>query len=165
MNKPVNITVEDLTQPLVIPVEAFISRDYAEAEADKLWAKVWQQAGRVEEIPTTGNFITYEICNDSILIVRTAPDEIKAYHNVCPHRGRRLVSTPPGAHSASGRKKTFICGYHAWTFDLDGKPAYILDRDDWTDKLTDVCASLKQVRVDTWGGWIFINRRIQPRSA
>jgi len=152
-----NICVEDLSEPLVIPAEAFISREYAEAEADRLWAKVWQQAGRVEEIPKIGNFFTYEICNDSILVVRTATDVIKAYHNVCPHRGRRLVSTRADAHSASGRKSKFVCGYHAWTFDLDGKASYILDKDDWKGKLTEVCSSLREVRVDTWGGWIFIN--------
>lgn len=157
MSNPNNIKVEDLEKPLIIPVEAFISREYAEAEADKLWAKVWQQAGRVEEIPEVGNFITYEICNDSILIVRTAPDTIKAYHNVCTHRGRRLVSTPEGAHSASGQKTKFVCGYHAWTFDLDGRATFILDKEDWKGSLSDMCTSLREVKVDTWAGWIFIN--------
>lgn len=157
MNKQANISVENLSEPLLIPVEAFISKDYANAEADKLWAKVWQHAGRVEEIPEVGNFITYDICNDSILIVRTAPDTIKAYHNVCTHRGRRLVSAPEQGHSASGKKTKFVCGYHAWNFNLDGKATYILDKDDWQGKLTDQCTSLREVKVDTWGGWIFIN--------
>lgn len=157
MNKPINIGVEDLSEPLLIPVDAFISKEYADAEADRLWAKVWQQAGRVEEIPEVGNFITYEICNDSILIVRTAPDTIKAYHNVCTHRGRRLVSTPDGAHSASGKRMKFVCGYHAWNFDLDGKATYILDKDDWKGALTELCTSLREVKIDTWAGWIFIN--------
>ncbi len=157
MNKPANIKVEDLEHPLVIPVEAFISRAYAAAEADRLWSKVWQQVGRVEEIPEVGSYITYEICNDSILIVRTTPDTIKAYHNVCTHRGRRLVSTPTGAHSASGQKTKFICGYHAWNFNLEGKATYVLDKDDWKGQLTDQCTSLREVKVDTWAGWIFIN--------
>ena len=157
MNKFENIRVEDLSDPLVIPVDAYVSREYAEAESDRLWSKVWQQAGRVEEIPAVGDFITYEICNDSILIVRTTPDTIKAYHNVCTHRGRRLVSTPQGAHSASGNKPKFVCGYHAWTFNLDGKATYILDKNDWGNALTDRCTSLREVKIDTWGGWIFIN--------
>ncbi len=77
LNKPADITVEDLSEPLTYPVEAFISPEYAKAEADKLWAKVWQMAGRVEEIPEVGNYITYDIGDDSILIVRTAarPDQ------------------------------------------------------------------------------------------
>ncbi|RLU03159.1 MAG: aromatic ring-hydroxylating dioxygenase subunit alpha [Ketobacter sp.] len=157
MDKRTNITVEDLSEPLMIPVDAYVSKEYAEAEGDRLWAKVWQQAGRVEEIPEPGSYITYEIGNDSILIVRTGAESIKAYHNVCTHRGRRLVSTPQGEHSACGRQKKFVCGYHAWTFDVDGKATYILDKEDWKGQLTEMCTNLKQVRVDTWGGWIFIN--------
>ena len=83
---------------------------YARAERDKLWRKVWLQAGRVEDLPQVGSFITYDILDDSVLIVRTAPDTIKAYHNVCAHRGRRLVDTPPGARNASGRRQQFVCG-------------------------------------------------------
>ena len=98
MSKSVNISVEDLTEPLTYPVEAFISREYAEAEKDRLWPKIWQMAGRLEEISEVGSFITYEIDNDSIIVVRTGPDTIKAHHNVCPHRGRRLIHTPKGCN-------------------------------------------------------------------
>src|SRR5580658_2296993 len=105
VNKQANIAIEDLSEPLTYPVEAFTSPEYAKAEADRLWAKVWQMAGRVEEIPEVGNYITYEIGDESILIVRTASDKLKAYHNVCAHRGRRLVSTPAGANRACGMRK------------------------------------------------------------
>ena len=100
MNKPEKILSDDLSEALTYPVDAFISREYAEAEAERLWSKVWQQAGRVEEIPNVGDYITYNIVHDSILIVRAAPgdgpDAIRAYHNVCPHRGRRLVGDNTG---------------------------------------------------------------------
>ncbi len=157
VNVASNIGVEDLSEPLTFPVEAYISAEYAHAEADKLWAKVWQHVGRVEEIPEVGNYITYEIGTDSILIVRAASDSIKAYHNVCPHRGRRLVGTPRGANHACGKTMKFGCNYHAWTFDLQGKATYILDQDDWQGALTEARTSLAAVKVDTWGGWIWIN--------
>lgn len=157
MNKPANIAAEDLSEPLTFPVEAYISRDYAEAEGERLWAKVWQHAGRLEEIPEVGDFITYEIGNDSILIVRAAPDRLKAFHNVCPHRGRRLVDTPPGANGASGNRTRFICGFHAWTFNAEGQNTYLLDKEDWQGALTDERTCLSEVKVDTWGGWIWIN--------
>jgi nitrite reductase/ring-hydroxylating ferredoxin subunit len=152
-----NVSVEDLAEPVTYPVEAFVSPDYARAEADRLWAKVWQVAGRVEEIPEPGDYITYEIGEDSILIVRTATAAIKAYHNVCPHRGRRLIDTPPGENRACGKKKAFVCGFHGWTFNLDGKNTYILDKDDWKGVLDEGRTSLYEVKVDTWGGWLFIN--------
>jgi len=53
MNQKADIILEDLSQPLTFPADAYISREYAEAEAEKLWAKVWQHAGRVEEIPNS----------------------------------------------------------------------------------------------------------------
>src|SRR5580693_1472809 len=84
---------EELPEPLTHSVEAYISEDYARAERDKLWRKVWLQAGRLEDIPEVGNYITYEILDDSILLVRTAPETVKAYYNVCSHRGRRLIDT------------------------------------------------------------------------
>jgi phenylpropionate dioxygenase-like ring-hydroxylating dioxygenase large terminal subunit len=152
-----NVSVEDLAEPVTYPVEAFVSPDYARAEADRLWAKVWQHAGRVEEIPEPGDYITYEIGEDSILIVRTATGAIKAYHNVCPHRGRRLIDTPPGENRACGRKKAFVCGFHGWTYNLDGKNTYILDKDDWKGVLDERRTSLSEVKVDTWGGWLFVN--------
>ena len=158
VNIPVsNVSIEDLSEPLVIPVEAYISEEYARAEGDRLWAKVWQHVGRVEEIPEVGSYITYDIAKDSILIVRTAPDKIKAYHNVCTHRGRRLVGTPAGANQACGKTQKFGCNYHAWTFNLEGKATYILDKGDWKGALTDERTNLAEVKVDTWGGWIWIN--------
>jgi hypothetical protein len=60
-------TAEELSEPLTIGVEAYISEDYVRAERDKLWRKVWQQVGRVEEIPQVGNFLTYDILDDSII--------------------------------------------------------------------------------------------------
>jgi phenylpropionate dioxygenase-like ring-hydroxylating dioxygenase large terminal subunit len=148
---------EDLSDALTYSVDAYTSEDYARAERDKLWRKVWQVAGRLEEIPEVGNFITYEIMDDSIIVIRNAPDTISAYHNVCPHRGRRLVDVPPGARNASGDRNQFICGFHGWRFNLDGENTHIPHREDWGDALTDECASMTKVAVDTWGGWVWIN--------
>ena len=148
---------EQLSKPVTIPVDAYISPEYARAERDRLWNKVWLQVGRVEEIPEAGNYLTYEIAGESILIVRAGPDQIQAYYNVCPHRGRRLVDTPEGARNASGKRAQFVCAYHGWRFNLDGENTHILHREDWQGSLTDACTSLRKVNTDTWGGWIWIN--------
>ncbi len=148
---------EQLSKPVTIPVDAYISPEYARAERDRLWNKVWLQVGRVEEIPEAGNYLTYEIAGESILIVRAGPGQIQAYYNVCPHRGRRLVDTPEGARNASGKRAQFVCAYHGWRFNLDGENTHILHREDWQGSLTDACTSLRKVNTDTWGGWIWIN--------
>jgi len=149
---------EVLSQPVTIGVEAYVSEDYARAERDKLWRKVWQQVGRVEEIPEVGNYLTYDILDDSIIVVRTGPNEFRAHPNVCMHRGRRLIDTPDGAKNACGRaRKSFVCGFHGWTYGLDGACTHIRERDDWKGALTPENTHLARVNVDTWGGWLFVN--------
>ncbi|SHM65748.1 aromatic ring-hydroxylating oxygenase subunit alpha [Cryptosporangium aurantiacum] len=150
--------IEPLSQPLTIGVEAYISPEYARAEADKLWAKVWQQVGRVEELPKVGSYLTYDIQDDSIIVVRSGPESFRAYYNVCAHRGRRLLDTPEGKHDARGRGRGFTCGYHGWKYNLEGENTFIPQRDDWPCGLTSANNGLTPVKVDTWGGWIWINQ-------
>ncbi|MBY8859851.1 aromatic ring-hydroxylating dioxygenase subunit alpha [Nocardia sp. CA2R105] len=147
---------EQLSTPMTIGVEAYTSPEYARAEGDRLWAKVWQQVCRVEELPRVGDFLSYEILDDSVIVVRTAEDTIRAYHNVCAHRGRRLVDTPPGAHDARGSRKQFVCGFHGWRYDLQGNNTFVPERGDWPCGLTERNDGLNQVRLDTWGGWVWI---------
>jgi len=149
---------EELAAPVTIGVAAYLSEDYARAERDRLWRKVWQQVGRVEEIHEVGSYLTYDILDDSIIVVRTAPDRIKAHHNVCMHRGRRLVDTPAGARNACGRaRKSFVCGFHGWTYGLDGQCIHVPEQPDWQGALTPGNTHLSTVNVDTWGGWVWIN--------
>ncbi|PEQ12998.1 (2Fe-2S)-binding protein [Novosphingobium sp. PC22D] len=148
---------EDLLEPVNIPAEAYVSPEYAREERDKLWRKVWLQAGRLDDIPEVGNYFTYEIGDDSVIVVRSAPDTVGALHNVCPHRGRKLVDVPPGKRNARGSRPNFICGYHGWTFDLDGKNTFIEHQEDWQGRLCDGLSDVGQVKVGTWGGWVWIN--------
>ncbi len=162
MNKQADIQVTDLTdadlnEPLTYPVDAFVSREYAAQEDERLWSKVWQMAGRLEDIPEVGDFFTYNILDESIIVIRTAPDTIKAFYNVCPHRGRQLVNTPDDQNSVRGKKKNFVCGFHGWTYNLDGENTYVLDPDDWKGALTKERTCLSQLNVDTWAGWVYIN--------
>ena len=74
------------------------------------------------------------------------------------HRGRRLVDTPEGAKNACGKaRKSFVCGFHGWTYGLDGACTHIREQDDWKGVLTPQNTHLAPVQVDTWGGWLFIN--------
>jgi phenylpropionate dioxygenase-like ring-hydroxylating dioxygenase large terminal subunit len=165
MNKPVDLKnakpaerAEDLVEPVRIPVEAYISEEYARAEQDKLWRKVWLQAGRLEDIPEVGDFITYEIGPDSVIISRSAPDKINAFYNVCSHRGRRLVDTPAGMRNARGKRKHFICAFHGWRYNNEGKCTLVPEQQDWNGRLDDESRTrLGPVKCDTWGGWVWIN--------
>lgn len=169
MNKPEklgaeNIRPQDMDDEKLVtyPTEAFLSRDYLEQEKTHLWPKVWQMVERESDLPDPGDWITYNVADESIIVIRKQDGSLKAFHNVCPHRGRQLVSVPdmlPGkVHDVRGSdRKTFICGFHGWVFDTDGNNTYILDPQDWQNKLTPEMTCLSEVKVDTWGGWIYIN--------
>ncbi len=148
---------EAYSEPVTISSHAYVCSDYARAEQDGLWRKVWLQAGRLEDIPEIGNYITYDIGDDSVIIIRVASEALKAYHNVCPHRGRKLIDTPQGQRNARGSKANFICGFHGWTFNREGACTYIPHQQDWRDSLSPQRTSLGGVKVDCWGGWIWIS--------
>src|SRR3546814_6438776 len=88
--------------------------------------------------------------DESIIVVRSSETDIKAFHNVCPHRGRQLTE-------GCGRTKMFKCRFHGWEFDLDGNNTLVIDRKDFGPELTDDRIRLKPVKVDTWAGFVFIN--------
>ena len=73
-----------------IPTERYTTREWHRLEVERLWKRVWQFACREDDIPEVGDHVVYEIVRDSYIVIRTAPDEIKAYPNACLHRGRRL---------------------------------------------------------------------------
>jgi len=133
-----------------VPKQDYISETFAELEGKRLWPRVWQMACREEEIPSVGDFVVYEIVEDSIVIVRSSGREIRAFFNVCQHRGRQLVE-------GCGHIAQFVCRYHGWKYTLDGRCSFIADADDWGGQLSCNDMGLKPVRVSTWGGFVFIN--------
>ena len=135
-----------------IPASDF-TPEFHRLEMERVWPRVWQAACREEEIPNPGDYVNYEIGHESILVVRNDTGDIRAFHNVCPHRGRRLRD------DARGNMKSIYCNYHAWSFNLDGKPTVILDRDDWQGcpAFSDDDLSLTKVKVGSWAGWVWIN--------
>lgn len=133
-----------------IPVEAYVSPDYARAENEKLWPKVWQVACREEELKKVGDYVTYDILDESIIVIRSGPQEISAFYNVCPHRGRRITK-------GCGQAQRLHCRFHGWGWDIKGNSTYVLDAEDWGDAVAPEKIALKPIKVDTWGGWVWIN--------
>ena len=138
-----------------VPAAPYISPDYVRLEKERLWPRIWQMACREEEIPNPGDYYTYEIADESITVLRRESGDLAAYYNVCPHRGRRLTE-------GCGRMGRFHCKFHGWQWSLDGKPADVVDRANWGDCLKDDEITLQSVKVDSWGGWVFIN--MDPES-
>ena len=132
-----------------IPVARYTSRDYHELEKMHLWRKCWQAACREEHIPEVGDTHVYEICDMSFLVVRSAPDRIQAFWNVCRHRGRQLLSDPC-------RVEKLRCPFHGFAWNLDGSLAFVPTAWDFPQIERDKFG-LPEVRVDLWAGFVFIN--------
>ena len=94
----------------LVPKDSYISPEYVRREREKLWPRVWQIACREEELKQPGDFVVYEVAGQSILVVRQRDQSIRAFHNVCQHRGRILEDRPHGHAPA------FRCGFHGWTW-------------------------------------------------
>lgn len=135
-----------------VPKEAYLSKEWAQAENEHFWPHVWQIACRVEELKRVGDFVTYDIANESIIVVRSAEDRIEAFHNACQHRGRQLTE-------GCGHTNAFRCKYHGWVWKLDGSLVKIQDPEDWKDcaDFTAQDLRLPPVKVGFWAGFVFIN--------
>lgn len=147
-----NATAPSQVRDDFVPKEDYISPDFLAAEKRGLWPRIWQVACREEELKSVGDYVTYEIHDQSFIVVRTAPDTIKAYYNVCMHRGRTLTA-------GTGHARVFHCNYHGWRWNLDGSVNRILDRTDWhgCPRVSDSDFSLREIKVGCWGGFVYIN--------
>jgi phenylpropionate dioxygenase-like ring-hydroxylating dioxygenase large terminal subunit len=134
-----------------IAFDRYTSPDFFAREMRMLWPRVWQWACRLEHIPEVGDYIVYDIGPHSILVTRTAPDTIKAYHNACLHRGTQLRPS-----NSSGAAREFRCPFHGWTWTLDGDLKSIPCRWDFPH-VEDAAFHLPEVKVGQWGGFVFVN--------
>ncbi|MCW1429519.1 aromatic ring-hydroxylating oxygenase subunit alpha [Novosphingobium sp. JCM 18896] len=132
------------------PKADYLDRRFHDLEKEQLWPKVWQIACREDEIPGAGDYVVYDIIDDSIVVVRGSDGEVRAFHNFCPHRGNLLVE-------GQGNARQFVCSFHGWRFGSDGRNIKVIDRQDWGDCLAKGDADLVPVQVGTWGGWVWIN--------
>jgi nitrite reductase/ring-hydroxylating ferredoxin subunit len=148
MTKQASIRPGD--QSNAVDKEAYFKPEYVALEKRRLWPRVWQVACRLEDLPTVGSFVTYEIADESIVVVRAGEDCVNAFYNVCRHRGRRITS-------GCGTDQRLRCPFHGWIWDLHGHNTFVTTREDWGGLLDDDDLSLPRVRCEIWGGWVFVN--------
>lgn len=137
-----------------IAPQRYFDKAFFELENEKLWPHVWQMACRLEEIPDVGDYVEYWVACYSIIVVRTAPGQVKAYRNACRHRGTQLAQ---GCGTFRGGQ--IVCPFHAWRWNLDGSPSLPLyGSEGFEDRvMRPEDLHLVECRVDTWAGCVFIN--------
>lgn len=141
----------DLGTDLINP-KLFSSREYLELEWEKLWTKVWTLAGMVCDIPNVGSYLKYDLGRESFIVVRSEPGKIKAYYNVCPHRGTQLVWDDFG----TAKDGCFNCPFHNWSFTIDGRLKSVYRAETFRPEVFNERPALSEVRCDVWNGMIFI---------
>ena len=134
-----------------VPKSRYTSSEFAALENEYLWRSTWQMACHIDDLPSPGSHVVYDVADESVIVTRTRDGEIKAFFNACLHRGTKL-------RTDDGRVASFRCPFHGWTWDLDGRLTEVPAQWDFvhfTEGTGSTC--LPEAHVATWGGFVFVN--------
>lgn len=131
---------------LPMPPVVYSSQEIHNLELKNIFEKEWGCVGHISELQEAGDYLTFNLANHPIIVLRDDNNEIHVYSNVCPHRSSRLLD-------GSGKCSVIICPYHAWAYELSGKlrGAPRMDK----DKVAHV--HLNELKFEIWQGLIFVN--------
>ena len=141
------------------------SPEFYELEREAVFKRAWLNVGRVEEVPRVGSYFTKEIdaAKTSVIVVKGKDEQIRAFYNICRHRGNKLVWNDFPNEEVKGTCRQFTCKYHGWRYDLDGALTFVQQEGEFFD-LDSAQYGLSPVHCDIWNGFIFINFDPEPRQ-
>ncbi|MBB5686342.1 aromatic ring-hydroxylating oxygenase subunit alpha [Sphingobium boeckii] len=134
-----------------IPVEFFLSEEIFQREADEIFGRYWLVIGRSEQVRNSGDYFVYEVevQKTSVIVAKGKDGKVRAFHNICRHRGNRVAS-------GAGNCRHFVCQNHGWAFTMDGKLASAPDFSQFHD-LDKATLGLVEINCEVWNSFIFIN--------
>lgn len=143
---------------MTLPGVYYTSDEIFRQELERIFYERWICIGRASQLPKPGSYFLHKIGNESILVTRNENEEIRAFYNVCRHRGTRLCTESTG--QLNGKIQ---CPYHAWTYSLNGA---LLAAPNMTDanNFDKAELSLHSVSLAHWEGFLFVNLSLQPQS-
>ena len=137
-------------RPITVPAHRYTSTDFARLEEERMWPRVWQLATTTDSLAAPGDHVEFNVGRLSAIVLRDDSGELRAFQNVCMHRGIELCS-------GSGSGLTELrCGFHRWCWNLDGSLKEIPSRRDF-GVIDNDDYRLVPVLVDTWGPLVFVN--------
>lgn len=160
-----------------VSIKPYICEDFYSKEIDKVFKKTWLVVGRVEEFPKPRNYKMRQLkfADTSAIIIRGKDDKFRAFHNVCTHRGNKLVSEcthrpknslpqeePP---TIIGRSTMLTCHFHGWSFNDRGELMGVPEEGKFPACFEKKMANLKTIHCDVWAGFIFINLDENPKQS
>jgi phenylpropionate dioxygenase-like ring-hydroxylating dioxygenase large terminal subunit len=147
-------TLEEPTVPLAdgyhLPTAAYTDQDWFERERRELFDHTWQFVGMLDDFARDGDFRTSDIGSSQLVVIRSEGTTLRAFHNVCRHRGARLFE----GNGNAGREVR--CFYHSWAYGFDGALKRIPQRDQFPE-LDMACLGLHRASVDSWNGLVFVH--------
>jgi phenylpropionate dioxygenase-like ring-hydroxylating dioxygenase large terminal subunit len=141
-----------------VSYEDSIDPDHYEAERDAIFRRTWLNVGRVEQLPRTGSYFTKELdaARTSVIVVRDKDGVVRAFHNICRHRGNKLVWNDYPQEETSGTCRQFTCKYHGWRYGLEGDLTFVQQESEFFD-LDKADYGLVAVQAEVWEGFIFVH--------
>ena len=140
-----------------VPVEPYISADYFEREREAVFKRHWLNVGRADAIPNAGDFFVKDLAvlGASVLVIRGDDGQVRAFHNVCQHRGNLI------AYEERGCRKVLTCSFHGWVYDSRGRLVDVPDQAEFY-RLDRAALGLREFACDTWNGFVFIHPQDNP---
>jgi Rieske 2Fe-2S family protein len=140
-----------------LPGRDYYAPEIFELEKERIFFRNWFCIGREEQLPNAGDFLTEEVAGESLIATRTREGDLRAFYNVCSHRGTKICERRSGHVS-----RQFVCPYHAWSYGLDGR---LLKTPNVRDEnsIEREKHGLKPVAIDCWEGLVFVNLAENPR--
>jgi phenylpropionate dioxygenase-like ring-hydroxylating dioxygenase large terminal subunit len=151
-------TVEDL--PSRINVGSLLTAENFAKEKETIWQKAWMSIGHTMDAPEKGSYFVYDLptFKISLLVVRGQDEKVRVFHNVCRHRGNKII------REGSGKETVFTCNFHGWNFGIDGKLRNITDAKEFENCDPDQLG-LIEVNSEIWNSFIFINLAEKPHCS
>ena len=135
----------------VLPVEAYTSESWFEREQERIFSRTWQFAGLADDLPEPGRYRSVQAGLNNLFIVMGRDRRLRAFHNICRHRGTQLLR-------AEGKtQKAITCPYHDWTYDLEGSLISVPEQEKEFPDLDRSCMGLHRASVDLWRGMMWVH--------
>ena len=136
---------------LTLPARYYYDADIFQREAETIFYPSWHCVCHDTEVPEPGDYVKFDLLTQSVIVVRGDDGQVRAFHNVCQHRGTQLVEDRRGRF-----KQAITCPYHAWTYAFDGD-LKIAPRTNALEGFNAADYGLKEVRAENYGGFWYIN--------
>lgn len=140
---------KDPARSFTLPARYYFNSEIYEQEKDAIFYKTWHYAGHLSQVAEQKSYFTTSIHQQNIFVTRGRDDEIRAFYNVCAHRGHELLE-------GSGKKNVITCPYHAWAYDFDGKLVSARNSEN-VEGFKKCDFSLKEIRLEVFCGMILVN--------